>query len=357
VAIREAPLRATKYGLVPEGEGWFALNARETRWRDYGPLGIACNFEGKRRFSQLGVNLNVLEPGQPMTQYHRERAQEAFLVLAGDCLLVVEGEERRLRPWDFFHCPGGTAHAIVGAGKGTSVVLAVGARGGRKGFVYPVEPAALKHGAGVQREATTAAEAYSRFPRSARRAYREGWLPDLGAGASGKKKGRRRAEDGWFVANVRDLPWVSSGYFSDACVFEDDDTSFADLGFTLGVLLPGQPSGLYHREANQEDFLVLAGECLAIVEDEERSLRAWDFVHCPAGTDHILVGAGEGPCLVFMTGARKGWPEKGIFYPRSEVALRYGAGVEEETSSPAEAYSPFPRWQPAPPVLSGMPWA
>jgi uncharacterized cupin superfamily protein len=179
VAVSPAGLRSTKFGLVPDGEGWFVLNARETRWRDYGPLGVACDFEGKRPFKQFGVNLNVLEPGQPMSMYHRENHQEGFLVLAGECLLIVEGEERPLRTWDFFHCPGGTAHVIVGAGDGRSVVLAVGARGGRKGIAYLVDSTAVAHRAGVEEETTKPAEAYARFPRSTRSLCRESWLPEL----------------------------------------------------------------------------------------------------------------------------------------------------------------------------------
>lgn len=167
----------TKYGLRPGGEGWFVVNAREIRWRDTGPLGAFCDFEGKRRFPELGINLNVLQPGQPMALYHRENRQEAFLVLAGDCLLIVEGEERQLKTWDFFHCPAQTEHVIVGAGEGPSIVLAVGARGRRrKGLVYPVSKAALKHGAGVGEETTKPAEAYSGFSSWVRSVYQEGWL-------------------------------------------------------------------------------------------------------------------------------------------------------------------------------------
>jgi uncharacterized cupin superfamily protein len=162
--------------------------------------------------------------------------------------------------------------------------------------------------------------------------------------------------DGWFVVNVRDAAWVTNDTFGAACIFEGDDAPFAQLGFTLGVLLPGRPSGMYHREANQENFLVLAGECLLLVEGEERRLRAWDFVHCPAHTEHIFVGAGDRPCLVFMTGAREGWPEKGIVYPRSDLALRHGAGVEVETTAPTEAYARFPSWQPGQPTGYGLPW-
>jgi uncharacterized cupin superfamily protein len=152
--------------------------------------------------------------------------------------------------------------------------------------------------------------------------------------------------EGWFVVNVRDAAWTASEAFGEACIFESDKVSFPDVGYTLLVFRPGQPSGLYHREANAEDFLVLAGECLLLVEGAERQLRAWDFVHCPAGTDHIFVATGHGPCVIFMAGARTGWPEKGIVYPRSQTALRHGAGVERETAVPAEAYAPFPPWRP-----------
>jgi uncharacterized cupin superfamily protein len=178
--VPEAPLESTKFGLRPGGEGWFVVNARDIRWRDTGTLGAFCDFEGKRRFPGLGINLNVLQPGQPMGLYHRENAQEGFLVLAGECLLIVEGEERKLKTWDFFHSPPQTEHIIVGAGKGTAVVLAVGARGRRrKGLVYPVSKTALKHDAGVEKETTDPSEAYGKFAGWKRSLYQEGWLPDL----------------------------------------------------------------------------------------------------------------------------------------------------------------------------------
>jgi uncharacterized cupin superfamily protein len=177
MAVPEARLRMTRFGLVPEGDGWFVLNAAETRWRDYGPLGVGCDFQGKRAFPQVGINLNVLEPGQPFGLYHRENHQEGFLVLAGECLLIVEGHERTLAAWDFVHCPGGTAHVIVGAGEGPSVVLAIGARGGRKGIAYLPEPAARTRGAAAETETTRPTEAYAGLPRARRRGYRAGWLP------------------------------------------------------------------------------------------------------------------------------------------------------------------------------------
>jgi uncharacterized cupin superfamily protein len=159
VSVPEAPLRMTKFGYMPDGQGWFVVNARAIRWREWEKLGVYCDFEGKRRFPQLGCNISVLEPGQSLGRYHRENGQEGFLVLSGRCVLVVEDEERELRAWDFFHSPPGTAHMIVGAGEGPAVVLAVGARGlPRKGLVYPVSDVAAKHGISVAQAATKQAE-------------------------------------------------------------------------------------------------------------------------------------------------------------------------------------------------------
>jgi uncharacterized cupin superfamily protein len=174
----------SRNGLVVDGEGWFVVNARDSRWRSEGPLGSYCTFEGKRRFPQLGINVNVLEPGQAMGMYHRESAQEGFLVLAGECVLIVEGQERRLEAWDFFHCPGGTEHIIVATGDRAAIVVAVGARGRGVGgeVVYTVSEIAARYGASVERETTSAAEAYEKIradlPRSRWVEYREGWLPD-----------------------------------------------------------------------------------------------------------------------------------------------------------------------------------
>jgi uncharacterized cupin superfamily protein len=166
-------------GIAPEGEGWFVLNAKDARWLD-GDLGKYTGFEGTdARFPQLGINLNLMNPGEAMTMYHRENAQEDFLVLAGECLLVVEGEARPLKQWDLFHCPAGVDHAIVGAGDGPSLVLAVGARTGAEdeGLVYPADPLAQQHGAGVPLDTSDPKVAYKPF--SFRRCgYEDGWLPD-----------------------------------------------------------------------------------------------------------------------------------------------------------------------------------
>ena len=156
------------------------INARGSRWRDAGHFGLFCTFEGKRRFRQLGINLNVLEPGEPSCMYHGEDAQEDFLVLAGECLLLIEGEERPLRAWDFVHCPPGVPHMIVGAGDGPSVVIAVGRRGlSRPGLVYPVSKVARKHGVSVKKETKDPREAYADLAGRERVRYEDGWLPEL----------------------------------------------------------------------------------------------------------------------------------------------------------------------------------
>jgi uncharacterized cupin superfamily protein len=179
--VPESRLESTEHGLVPKGEGWFVLNARDAQWRQAQGRGAICDLEGEPEFSQLGIHLFVLESGEPMAMYHWEVDQEDFLVLAGEAVLVVEGEERPLRQWDFVHCPAGTKHVIVGAGDGSCVVVAVGARtAGSTGpdwGGYTVDDIALRHGAGVERETTDEHEAYAPVGRRAPTRYREGWLP------------------------------------------------------------------------------------------------------------------------------------------------------------------------------------
>ena len=204
--VPEAPLEPTEQGLVPGGEGWFVLNAREARWFDRGPRGAVCTFEGEPEFPQLGVNLFVLGPGEPMSMYHWETDQEDFLVLAGEAILMVgaevatgeagddqrktpgrserpgrDDEEHPLRQWDFFHCPPGVAHTIVGAGSGPSVILAIGAREHQHGDDwggYPYSELAMKHDASAEEETTDPDIAYARFPDRQPGEYRDGWLPN-----------------------------------------------------------------------------------------------------------------------------------------------------------------------------------
>lgn len=175
--VEEAALSRTENGLVPEGEGWFVVNAREARWWHHDTFGSAVTFEGETAFPDFGINIQVLEPGQPNCMYHGENAQENFLVLVGQCLLLVEGEERPLKQWDFVHCPPWTQHVFVGAGDGPCAIVMVGARPAHEELLYPVAEAARKHGAGVATETTSARDAYASFPEPRDGPYREGTLP------------------------------------------------------------------------------------------------------------------------------------------------------------------------------------
>jgi uncharacterized cupin superfamily protein len=153
--------------------------------------------------------------------------------------------------------------------------------------------------------------------------------------------------EGWYVLNAQRAQWQHSPGFGGSDLSFQGDLRFPEVGFHVGVLQPGEPACMYHREDTQEGFLVLSGRCLAIVEGTERLLEPWDYLHCPGGTEHVLVGAGDGPCVVFMAGARE--HRGSAVYTRDETALKHGAGVETETPHAKEAYAPYPKWRKGPP--------
>jgi mannose-6-phosphate isomerase-like protein (cupin superfamily) len=191
LVVPEAPLDRTDDGLLPAGKGWFVLNARDARWFTLEGRGVVPALQGRGDFAQLGLGLIVLAPGEPMAMYHWETDQEDFLVLSGEALLIIEGEERPLRQWDFVHCPPRTQHVIVGAGARPCFVFAVGAlehhttgsrvdgtlQGTDDWGAYTVDEAAIRHGAGVEEETTDAEQAYARFPPPEPMQYRDSLLP------------------------------------------------------------------------------------------------------------------------------------------------------------------------------------
>ena len=164
------------------------------------------------------------------------------------------------------------------------------------------------------------------------------------------------ASPGWFVLNAADMAWMRDDKGGEWMDFGNPEGEFQQYGIGVHVLHPGQVNGLYHSESVQEDFFVLSGECLLLVEEEERRLKAWDFVHFAPGTRHICIGAGDGPCAILMTGARK--EDEKLLYPVSELAGRYGASAEEETPDPSKAYERFERPQRGrPSYWDSLPWA
>jgi uncharacterized cupin superfamily protein len=153
-----------------------------------------------------------------------------------------------------------------------------------------------------------------------------------------------------FVINVADAPAESHPRRATFIELEPEGVEWPDTGVNIQIMQPGQPNCRYHSEPVQEDFLVLHGECIAIVEGEERAMRQWDFLHCPAGTEHVFVGAGDGPCAVLMIGSRR---EDRPHYPVNEVAAKYDASVSEPTGDPAQAYADW-RTEPRRPIAN--PW-
>lgn len=179
--VPEATFEQTEHGLVANGEGWFVANARDSRWYYVEGRGAFCDFEGEQEFEQLGINLQALMPGDAMAMYHWEADQEAFLVLAGEAVLIVDGEERPLRAWDFVHSPPQTKHVVVGAGDGPCVVVAVGSRahdGQADALGFPVDEVARGHGASVEQDTMDGGAAYGSVSGRELTSYRDGWLQD-----------------------------------------------------------------------------------------------------------------------------------------------------------------------------------
>jgi uncharacterized cupin superfamily protein len=183
--VEEAQLEQTENGLVPTGDGWFVLNARDARWYYVAGRGAISDFEGEQNWAQVGINVQRLRPREAMAMYHWEADQEDFLVVQGEALLIVEGEERPLRAWDFVHCPPETKHTIVGAGEKGCVVIAVGAREHQDGpgwGGYTVDEVALRHEAGVAEETNVPDAAYAavraKYGTRELGPYRESWLTE-----------------------------------------------------------------------------------------------------------------------------------------------------------------------------------
>jgi quercetin dioxygenase-like cupin family protein len=163
--MREAEIEDTETGRVPRGEGWFILNLAEMGWETVPGGGTWCVFEAPDAPSEtLGIGVHILPPGETPGFYHWESDQEGFLVLTGECLLVVEGQERRMGPWDYFHCPPGTAHITIGAGDEPCAILMVGTRSPDHTGHYPAEPAAARYGAAVAKATDSPREAYVERP-------------------------------------------------------------------------------------------------------------------------------------------------------------------------------------------------
>jgi uncharacterized cupin superfamily protein len=160
--MREAEIEATPEGRVPAGGGWFVLPLGELAWETVPGFGVW------RGFDVPGVHVHVLQPGESNGYYHAEAAQEGFLVLSGECVAVVENEERRMRRWDYFHSPPGTEHITVGAGDEPCVILMFGSPDPSRTVEWIANETAAKHGASVAQTTGSATEAYGEQPAPVR---------------------------------------------------------------------------------------------------------------------------------------------------------------------------------------------
>jgi mannose-6-phosphate isomerase-like protein (cupin superfamily) len=186
--VPEAKLkRSSGGGLVPASAGWFVLNARDARWWDKPKQGYSLpltgtdEYEAETFFPMLGMSIRVMHPGEPSTVYHWETEQEDFLVLSGEAILIVEGEERPLKQWDFVHCPPGTRHAFVGAGDGPCVLLCASSRQFQKDGpwgVYCADETAARYNAAPPEDTQDTEATDALFPPIQETTYPHGLLPE-----------------------------------------------------------------------------------------------------------------------------------------------------------------------------------
>jgi len=158
-------------------------------------------------------------------------------------------------------------------------------------------------------------------------------------------------QEGGYVLNIKDAAWKGHDRFGRSANLERGER-FSDVGIHLFMLTPGNPNCRYHRESAQENFLVLSGSCKLLMNDTERQLAVWDFVHCPPGVSHVLVGTGDSPAVVLAIGHRQG-AEHELYYPASELAAKYGAQAPEPTPDPRVAYGDV---EPATPIDCPQEW-
>jgi len=307
--------------------------------------------EGGARFPQFGVSVDVLQPGAGAS-YHREAWEdETFLVLAGECDLVIEGDLHRIGAGTFVHCPAGTAHVFVGAGEGPCQLVMFGARGlvpdGSTWGEYLPDPQAARLGVSVAEHTSDPAVAYAGRP-----AYEPVPAPmpftlDRRHDTPTDSRARVAADD-WFIVHMDDAVWTDDG--SVATMSLDGpgfDREFQQYCVNVRVVRPGRPTCAYHLEHPfDEVFLVLDGHGIALIDDHEHPIRAGSFVVIPSGSAQVLVAAPDSHMVVLMFGTRDflaeergdGWIE----YPVNAAAARHGASVTSITHSSAEACADWP---------------
>lgn len=347
-----------------------SFNVDEARWLGsdgHAYVTIEAQGDHGARCEQFGFSVDVLQPGAGAS-YHRESwDDESFLVLAGECDLVIEGELHRIDAGTFVHCPAGTAHVFVGAGERPCQLVMLGARGNVPDDAtwgeYVPDPHAARLGVAVDAVTSDPAIAYDGRPpyepvpapmpfmldRSTRAR-----VTTHGDGSNGSARlepgphgGLAPATAGWYILHLDDAVWVDNARRASAVLDGRCDELFRQYGCNVGVLRPGAPACAYHSERHfDEAFLVLDGTGILVMDGTERLVRAGDMVWCPRGTEHVFVGAGDAPCVLLLLGTRNFPLEQtdpqSLHYPVNDVAARFGASVTVGTHDPDEAYAGWP---------------
>ena len=364
-----APLeRGEAGGLRPAGPGWFVVNVDEAEHLGTGGHAFTA-LEGDGRWEQFGFSVDVLEPGAGAS-YHREAHEdETFLMLDGECDVVIEGELHRIDAGTLVHCPAGTAHVFVGAGERGGRLVMLGRRGlvpdGGTWGEYLPDPAAARFGLAVDEVTSDPAIAYAgrppvqpvpaprpfaidRSPRRGSTTHGDGTNHSARLETHPEHGGRFPVTPGWFLLHLDDALWVDDRRVASAWLEGRDDHQFRQYGVNVRVAQPGAPLCAYHRERHfDEVFLVLDGEGLLLVEGEEVAVRAGDICWCPRDTGHVFVGGdGPTPLVLLLVGTRDAALERSdpqsLEYPIDDLALRHGAGVRVATFDPDEAYADWP---------------
>lgn len=183
----EAQLGESEAGLVPKEPGWFVMDVRKARWFDKPgqgwsvPLTGCDEYEAESFFPMLGMSIRVVSAGEPTGTYHWETEAEDFLVLSGEGVLIIEGEERPLKQWDFVHCPPETKHGFAGTRDRPMVLLCASSRQFQKdgpwGY-YCKDETAAKYNASSPEDTQDGRLADARFAPQKPAPYPGGLLPD-----------------------------------------------------------------------------------------------------------------------------------------------------------------------------------
>ena len=255
---------------------------------------------------QVGANRILLDPGKRSTPAHVHLGEEEiFFVLEGSGLAWLDGTTFEVRAGDcLVHRPSAEAHTLVAGGSGLDV-LAFGDRP-RANATFLPEASALRLGTRWYR-----VEALPGRPPDVLE------VPDPGPRPSA-------------VVNVDEVEGADWRIGDDVGGLSKELGAVAGsrfAGLNLDIVPPGLLNTTPHyHSAEEELFVVLAGEGMLLLGDAEHPVRAGHVVARPAGTKiaHAFRAGPEG-ISVLLYGTRE--PNDITYYPRSGIFALRGIGL------------------------------